>query len=44
VLGAPDLALAFPNSEAVNAALRALIAASKTVRKANATKKRPTAA
>jgi hypothetical protein len=41
---APDLGLAFPNSEAVNAALRALIAASKTVRKANRTKKRPTAA
>jgi hypothetical protein len=41
---APDFALAFPNSEAVNAALRALIAASKTVREVNGTKKRHTAA
>jgi hypothetical protein len=39
---APDIAEAFPDSEAVNAAVRALLEAAKTVRKA-APRKRPRA-
>jgi hypothetical protein len=39
---APDIAEAFPDSEAVNAALRALLEAAKTVRNA-APRKRPRA-
>jgi len=41
---APDLAEAFPDSEAVNAALRAVLKASKTVRKAATPRKRRGAA
>ena len=37
---APDLAKAFPTSESVNAALRAVLAAAKTVRKAHPKAKR----
>ena len=37
---APDLALAFPDSESVNAALRALLLASKAVHKAAPKKRR----
>lgn len=36
---APDVAEAFPDSEAVNAALRAVLAAAKTVRKAGPRKR-----
>jgi hypothetical protein len=41
---APDLARAFPDSEAVNAALRVVLEASKAVRKGVAAKKRRSAA
>ncbi len=41
---APDMAHAFPNSEAVNAALRAVLEASKTVHKSAATRRRRRAA
>jgi hypothetical protein len=41
---APDLARAFPDSDAVNAALRVVLQASKTVRKGAAAKKRRSAA
>jgi hypothetical protein len=41
---APDLARAFPDSEAVNAALRVVLGASKAVRKGVAAKKRRSAA
>ncbi|MGA3122808.1 MAG: hypothetical protein ABSF69_18735 [Polyangiaceae bacterium] len=41
---APDLAEAFPDSEAVNAALRAVLEAAKTVHKPTAPKRRRRAA
>jgi hypothetical protein len=40
---APDIARAFPDSEAVNAALRAVLLGAKAVHKATPRKRRPAA-